>query len=99
MPICFAAIPRGQDADDIGVTSERKGGLGRTNTTGSTVDVLNQDERRRRVATRARVGNGLDRFFTHTLQRPGFLVVVAYRRCFRIGAVLQLEIGPRTDQV
>src|SRR6266516_7844987 len=99
MPICFASIPPGQDADDIGVTSERKGGLGRTNTTCSTVDVLNQDERRLRGATRARVGNGLDRFVTQTLQRAGFLVVVASRRCPRIGAFDQLEIGPRTDQV
>src|SRR6266487_2993424 len=99
MPIGFAAIPRGQDADDIGVTSERKGGLGRTNTTCSTVDVLKQDERRRRGATRARVGNGLDRFVTQTLQRAGFLVVVASRWCSRIGAFDQLEIGPRTDQV
>jgi hypothetical protein len=44
MRMGLSGLPGGDNAHDIGLLPQRKGGLGRTHTAGSTMDVLNQDQ-------------------------------------------------------
>src|SRR5579885_3633395 len=63
------------------------------------MDVLNQDQGRRRGAGRASVSDGLDRFITQIRERPCLLVIMAPLWCSRIGLCDQLEVGFGADQI
>ena len=39
MPMGLSVLPGGDNTHDIGLLPQRKGGLGRTHTAGSTIDV------------------------------------------------------------